>query len=694
MCNVWKAGKIDEFTTVSIKQIFSQDLFKKVKHIGISGGEPTLNEELVEICQTLTIILPHLKSISITSHGYHTDKHQRILPLIKKACTEKGVSFSLNLSLDGYGEMHQKIRRIADAFEKVTSTAKLANELGIHVQFQCTITPTNVYNIVRIREYAISNNTEIIFRIASYIARLSNSDLTDRIKLRDKQRSFLADFLESPRTIFAANSLGRRLFYTDLVQRLKKDAPRKAPCSFQTNALFISPNKSIYNCSRSEKKLEIDNIQRIGDSINNANNKTILEELINDTCSSCYHDQSGRWPLWKYFTVHNKFFNYFNLFKKIIKIPEILFNSLIPMREGYPSKKTIKRVLIIGCYGGEHVGDAAILGGVILRLIQKYNTEDFNVVSFRPDRTTCWVNNLELKDISIKVEEINKKINPQEYDGLVLAGGPLMSIPILLSSHIKIIRAFKKASLPFLIEGIGIGPLTDPITKRMAKNILKASTNTTVRTGEDQKVALSLGIDAQKTKDPAFDYLNFRKKDGSKPHQSLDSIINTEKDLWIINLRPLWKKYSKNNTNLAEIEDNLLKSIAHTLFHFRENKRFVFMPMNADQFGFSDLEIAYKLEGLLKSISQDIDFKIWEYEPDINNCQILLKKAELTISMRFHGCIFSISNNIPTIGLDYSTSKKGKVYSLFEDFKLQDQVLNIKDIDSNSLIRIVNKLYY
>jgi len=692
MCNVWKVGKVDQFTAESIKKIFSQSFFKKVIHIGISGGEPTLNEELVQICRTILDIIPKLKSLSITSNGYHLNKHLRILPLIKNACSEKGVFFSINLSLDGYGDMHQKVRRIENAFEKVTSTAKLARDLDIHVQFQCTITPTNVYNIVQVREYALSNNFEIIFRIASYIARLSNYDLTDQIKLNDKQRSFVADFLEAPRTILAAHSLGRRLYYNDLAQRLKRDVKRKAPCSFQSNALYISPNKSIYNCSRSETKLEIENIKRISDSINNKINQNILQKLIEDTCSNCYHDQSGRWHLFRYFTVLKIFIFYYNHLKKIIKIPEIIINSLIPIKGKPSSDFIINKVLIIGCYGGEHVGDAAILGGVILRINKKYNAEKFDILSFRTDRTKCWINNLTFNDISLKVIGINEKIDPNNYDALVLAGGPLMSIPILLSNHIKIIRAFKNNSLPFLIEGIGIGPLTDIFTIRMAKKILNAADIVTIRTNIDLKSSIKFGIKGKKTCDPAFDYLNFVKNTETSPHPTLENLINTEKDLWIINLRPLWIKYSKRNSNLPEIEEKLLDCIASTLFHFRENIRFIFMPMNADQFGFSDLEIAYKLDCKLKLISRDIDFKIWEYEPDIKNCQLLLKNAKLTISMRFHGCVFSLANNIPTIGLDYSTSEKGKVYSLFEDFKLQDQVMNIKAIDSNSMIFMVNKL--
>ena len=418
------------------------------------------------------------------------------------------LNFLLNLSLDGIGDTHIKVRRISHAFEKVIATAKLARKLGIPVQFQCTITPVNVYNIIRVREFAIENNYDISYRIASYIARLSNGNLSDKIRLSEKQSSFVSDFLESPRTIMATNSLGRRLFYSDLSKRLKTGSNRLAPCSFQSNALFLAPNQSIYNCSRSELKLEIENRDRIKESINSPKNQLILDDLISNTCQTCHHDQSGRWPLWKYFLVHKQFYYKINLFKKIIKIPTILKNLFLPISKKGLTLEKLKRVIIIGCYGGEHVGDAAILGGVILRLIKKYDTNKITILSIRPDRTKCWLQNLSIENIAIDVNDIKENINVAEYDALVLGGGPLMNIPILLSNHLSFIKRIKKISKPFLIEAIGIGPLGSFLTKQMIIKILKSADSITVRTERDQKHAQSLGLNVEKTKDAAFEYLN------------------------------------------------------------------------------------------------------------------------------------------------------------------------------------------
>ena len=135
-----------------------------------------------------------------------------------------------------------------------------------------------------------------------------------------------------------------------------------------------------------------------------------------------------------------------------------------------------------------------------------------------------------------------------------------------------------------------------------------------------------------------------------------------------------------------------LDSIVNFLDAYSKNIKFVFMPMNSDQFGYCDLEVAYKLENKIKDRQLNLEYVIWETETTINDCLLLLNKSILTISMRFHGCIFSLSTDTPTIGIDYSTIEKGKVYNLFKDRNMESQVVNVNSFKKDSLIKIANNL--
>ena len=52
-----------------------------------------------------------------------------------------------------------------------------------------------------------------------------------------------------------------------------------------------------------------------------------------------------------------------------------------------PDGTAFDSVLLIGQYGGEHVGDIAILGGVLLRLRRDCGTQHAYLLSHRPDHT-------------------------------------------------------------------------------------------------------------------------------------------------------------------------------------------------------------------------------------------------------------------------------------------------------------------
>lgn len=690
MCNIWNDDKEDAFLPDVLRDKFKDPFYSEVKHLGISGGEPTLNPELLNNIKVIVSELK-LKSLSMTSHGFHTDKHKELLPKIKDICKKNNVKFSLNISLDGIDEIHLKIRRIKDAFKKTTDTAFYAKSIGIPVQFQTTVSRDNVYNIVKVREFAIKNGFESIFRVATEISRLYNEDLQEGIALDKKQKSFFADFLQSERTITASYSVGRRLFYSDLSKRFITGANRKAPCSFQSTGLFLSPVGDIYNCSISNTPLEID-ADNLEKSVKSSKNVQILSDLIKNKCQTCLHDQSGRWPLYHYLKVHNKTRKYYLKGMKLYKVfnlfKEIIFSGT---KKGNLVTSKTNRILIIGMYGGEHVGDAAILGGVILRLKERFSFTDIDVLSIRKDRTECWVDNLDLP-VNINVIDCETNIDPYSYDKLVLAGGPIMNIPTILLHHIKVINKFKKTKKPFLIEGVGYGPLKTKLSKFLAKNIISKSDEISLRTSEDFQKVIKFRKDSIETYDPAFDYLKYHLEIlKESTDKFLNKILKDDKKICVINLRPSDKTYTTSG-GVLDLEDKMFASIINFMEHNSINMKYVFMPMNSDQFGFCDFEIAYRLEDKIKESKIEADYTIWETETTINDCLLLLNKASLTISMRFHGCIFSLSTNTPTIGIDYSTIEKGKVYNLFKNIQKENQVVNLNNFHKDSIMKIAKQL--
>ena len=136
-----------------------------------------------------------------------------------------------------------------------------------------------------------------------------------------------------------------------------------------------------------------------------------------------------------------------------------------------------------GAYGGEHVGDAAILGGVLLRMHRDHGTERAVVVSSRPHRTARWVDCLQLP-IPVEVISNSRAARARAVacaDAVVHAGGPVMDLPELLIEHLETSEMARKAGISFAFEGIGVGPFRLRPSEATARFLLNAADHVTVR---------------------------------------------------------------------------------------------------------------------------------------------------------------------------------------------------------------------
>ena len=79
MCNVWQHREKNELTPVEIADYFSDPALAGLRHVGISGGEPSLSKDLVECIDAITLHFPnnnHYRShLTVTTiiagHGFY-----------------------------------------------------------------------------------------------------------------------------------------------------------------------------------------------------------------------------------------------------------------------------------------------------------------------------------------------------------------------------------------------------------------------------------------------------------------------------------------------------------------------------------------------------------------------------------------------------------------------------------------------
>jgi MoaA/NifB/PqqE/SkfB family radical SAM enzyme len=120
-CNIWKNNSIEEkrkeLKLDEVERIFSQ--FPKIFWLTITGGEPFLRRDLVEIVK-IAYEKSKVNVLTITTNGSLPDIIEKDVKEILRNC--KNLRLIVNVSVDGDRELHDKIRGVEGSFDKAVET--------------------------------------------------------------------------------------------------------------------------------------------------------------------------------------------------------------------------------------------------------------------------------------------------------------------------------------------------------------------------------------------------------------------------------------------------------------------------------------------------------------------------------------------------------------------------------------------
>ena len=140
MCNIWKQEEALEISPNQLKTILSNPLFSELKHVGVTGGEPTLREDLPEIYKAIIDAVPGIKGLSIITNAIETEDVLDRIKKIKTICDTHKVRFSAMVSIDGVSNAHDQVRGTKGNFESAINVFNyLKNDLKLPTSFGCTI---------------------------------------------------------------------------------------------------------------------------------------------------------------------------------------------------------------------------------------------------------------------------------------------------------------------------------------------------------------------------------------------------------------------------------------------------------------------------------------------------------------------------------------------------------------------------
>ncbi|MHC4487650.1 MAG: radical SAM protein, partial [Planctomycetota bacterium] len=91
----------------------------KLKSVSLTGGEPFIRRDLVDLCGMYARSTPEQKDLYIPTNGYQTDD---IVKKVHDICRFNALCPTIGISLDGLQKTHDRIRQRPQAFNKAINT--------------------------------------------------------------------------------------------------------------------------------------------------------------------------------------------------------------------------------------------------------------------------------------------------------------------------------------------------------------------------------------------------------------------------------------------------------------------------------------------------------------------------------------------------------------------------------------------
>jgi MoaA/NifB/PqqE/SkfB family radical SAM enzyme len=254
MCNLWEEKKSPMLSLDEYRHMFRQP-FPSVRVLTLTGGEPTLRGDLPEIFEIVRAACPKLEHVELASHGMNPERQLGMVEtMLANAALKPGRlrRFNLQISLDGVGDGHDKVRRIPNGFEKVCRTldgvAKLRERFPmLSSKLSCVVMPQNLDQLEPLRAFAAERGLFIHFSPAvlsgAYYRNLQDADSIGFITGRERTADARAAFGD----LAQEEASALRFYYKDMEQMLG-GAPRGRTCMMGFYGCILEHTGEVYPC--------------------------------------------------------------------------------------------------------------------------------------------------------------------------------------------------------------------------------------------------------------------------------------------------------------------------------------------------------------------------------------------------------------------------------------------------------------
>jgi MoaA/NifB/PqqE/SkfB family radical SAM enzyme len=163
MCNIWRLERRE----VLGPEDYRRGLPATLRNVNLTGGEPLLRPDIVEIAQAIHEAAGGPRII-LATNGFRTERTLRTVAQIRHHVPNLGLA----VSIDGDAETHDRMRGVPHAYDRAVKTLRGLRDQGISdIRIGFTATPANVHQLMPVYRLA----EELGVQFAATVAQ--NSDV-------------------------------------------------------------------------------------------------------------------------------------------------------------------------------------------------------------------------------------------------------------------------------------------------------------------------------------------------------------------------------------------------------------------------------------------------------------------------------------------------------------------------------------
>lgn len=233
MCNIWKypTHKKEEVGLDVLSKIPSG-----IDYLNLTGGEPTLREDLSEI---VDLLYPKAMQLEISSNGLHPEK---LVPIVRKYPAMK-----IRVSLEGIGRRNDEIRGEKNGFDtKLRGLIEMKKAGGRDLGFATTIQDDNVDDVAELFSISKKHGLEMATSVLHNGFQFHKSDNLPYSRLR-VARGIERLIVEELRT-WSVKSWFRGYLNLGLIGKVLGH-DRMLPCTAGTDFVFVDPWADMFACN-------------------------------------------------------------------------------------------------------------------------------------------------------------------------------------------------------------------------------------------------------------------------------------------------------------------------------------------------------------------------------------------------------------------------------------------------------------